>query len=762
VTRRARSSLRARVTTQVVLLAAGLLVLIGLLLFSQVKQALKDQLAKQGRSVARSIGLTSELALFSGRVQDAADAIDPFFRGDTDMVYVLLLDKEERPILSRIRRGHGYLVPAELVRIHRAMGKGPFEVHPHLREARSGILGFTQVVRVRRRAIEPEPIYEEEPAFPPDGGVPSPAEDSADGGTGARAQAPSPTLPERTRRAAEAEEHALRGEQGASSPGEEVGRVLVGLSLASVTERLWTLARVGLGVILGGLAVLLLGLFGASHRMFRRIERMVQLADHVSRGDLSQKIEVDSDDELGRLGEALNRISTHLGQMLARIQELVGHLMRALSTLSDTATEVVSGARLQAEAVDRTLAGMDVVSENLEGVASDVAALAEAAREGSTVIEQMTVLNQEVLGHVVAMTRSMDETTASIEQMAQSIREVAQSVEDQSTEAARTSRSLVDMDFANREVQATAAESAALTETVRHDAELGAEAIDRLRRGIRELETQSAEIVRTMQSLDQKIRSVGTILGLIDEIAEQVNLLSLNAGIIAAQAGEHGKAFALVAEEIKDLAERTSASTREIRELVKSIQNESQETAHAIARAARNVEAGARLSSQAEAALAKIVESAGRGAALAAAIARATEDQARGSEVVTTAGRRIAEEVSHVAAVTAEQARQSELIARSAQRMREITQSVDRSGNAEAKAAEEVSRTLERVARMVESLRAAQRSQARSADEVRGAIENIRRVAERHLAVMATLERATGTLSAQAEALQKEIERFRL
>jgi methyl-accepting chemotaxis protein len=758
------------VATQVVLLAAGLLVLVGVLLFYQVKYALEDQLAKQGRSVARSIGLTSELALFSGRVQDAAEAIDPFFRGDTDIVYVLLLDKEERAILSRIRRGHGYLVPAELVRIHRAMGAGPIEIHPHLRETRSGILGFTQVVRVRRRALEPEPIYEEEtgpPSAPaPDGGLPSDggAGDSPDDGGGAAALAPtrSPAIPERARRAAEAEERALGIEPATPNPGEEVGRVLLGLSQEPVTARLWTVAKVGIGVALAGLAVLLLGLFGASRRIFRRIERMVQLADHVSRGDLSHKVEVDSDDELGRLGEALNRISTNLGQMLARIQEVAGHLVRALGTLSETATEVVSGARVQAEAVDRTLAGMDAVSENLRAVANDVGVLSEAARQSSSAIEQMTTLNQEVLQHVVAMTRSMDETTASIEQMAQSIREVARSVEDQSTEAARTSRSMVDMDFANREVQATAAESAALSETVRHDAELGAEGVDRLRRGIQKLEQQSEEIVRTMQGLDLKIRSVGIILNLIDEIAEQVNLLSLNAAIIAAQAGEHGKAFAVVADEIKDLADRTSASTREISELVKSIQNESQKTAYAIAQAARNVEGGARLSSQAEATLGKIVESASRGAALATAIARATEDQARGSEVVTTAGRRIAEEVSHVAAVTAEQARSSELITRSAQRMREITQSVDRSCNAEAQAADEVSRALERIAKMVDSLHGAQRTQARSADEVRGAIENIRRVAERHLEAMATLERATGTLSAQAEALQKEIERFRL
>src|SRR5205823_1175174 len=122
--RRTRSSLRTKAAVRVALLAATVIFAMGGVFFAQVKDALEEQLAKRGRALSKSIGLTSELALFSGRTQDAAEAIDPFFRGDTEIVYVLLLDKDERPILSRIRRGYKELSPSELVRIHRAMGAG--------------------------------------------------------------------------------------------------------------------------------------------------------------------------------------------------------------------------------------------------------------------------------------------------------------------------------------------------------------------------------------------------------------------------------------------------------------------------------------------------------------------------------------------------------------------------------------------------------------------------------------------------------------
>jgi methyl-accepting chemotaxis protein len=217
--------------------------------------------------------------------------------------------------------------------------------------------------------------------------------------------------------------------------------------------------------------------------------------------------------------------------------------------------------------------------------------------------------------------------------------------------------------------------------------------------------------VSVISSLGSRIEAIGQIVNVIDDVAEQTNLLALNAAIIAAQAGEQGKGFAVVADEIKDLAERAGASTREITDLIKTVQAESKNAIAAVERGAHNVDRGVEVSNEAERALKKILESSQKSTNMVRAIARATVEQAKGSKQVTDAIGRIAETVQQIAAATSEQARGSELIMKSAEKMRIITQHVERSSQEQARGGRQISSAIENISNMVTQLNTSHRAQ---------------------------------------------------
>jgi methyl-accepting chemotaxis protein len=330
----------------------------------------------------------------------------------------------------------------------------------------------------------------------------------------------------------------------------------------------------------------------------------------------------------------------------------------------------------------------------------------------------MTATNDEVAENVGELAGSVRETVSSIEEMAYSIKEVAKNVDALSLTAEETSSSMNEMDVSIDQVQSNANETARLSEEVALDAEKGAEAILKTISEIYRIKESSQEAVAVISSLGSRIEAIGQIVNVIDDVAEQTNLLALNAAIIAAQAGEQGKGFAVVADEIKDLAERAGASTREITDLIKTVQSESKNAIAAVERGAHNVDRGVEVSNEAERALKKILESSQKSTNMVRAIARATVEQAKGSKQVTDAIGRIAETVQQIAAATAEQARGSELIMKSAEKMRIITQHVERSSQEQARGGRQISGAIENISNMVNQLNSSHKAHANGTQQL--------------------------------------------
>jgi methyl-accepting chemotaxis protein len=462
---------------------------------------------------------------------------------------------------------------------------------------------------------------------------------------------------------------------------------------------------------------------GVSHELGRVYDELSRVAEAIGSAQRER-------DEVERLRQRASSDEAKLRDLKAELDaraampQFTDALREARRLIVEGIDALGEGAAAQAELGTQASQYLTTMTAALKEINEHIEVLAARAEESSASIQGMTQTTDQVAENMGELGVSVRESVASIEEMTFSIKEVAKNVDALSLTAEETSASMNQMDVSIDQVQSNANETARLSEEVTRDAEHGAESILKTIGEIYRIKESSQEAVAVISNLGSRIDAIGQILNVIDEVAEQTNLLALNAAIIAAQAGEHGKGFAVVAEQIKDLAERSGASTKEIADLIKTIQSESRNAIQAVERGAQNVDRGVQVSNEAERALKKILESSEKSTDMVRAIARATVEQAKGSKQVTDSIGRIAETVQQIAAATAEQARGSELIMTTGERMRGISQQVERSSQEQARGGRQVSQAIESIRAMAERLTTMHQEKGREA-------QNALRVTER-------------------------------
>jgi methyl-accepting chemotaxis protein len=441
-------------------------------------------------------------------------------------------------------------------------------------------------------------------------------------------------------------------------------------------------------------------------------------------------------DELGDLAVAYAKSEADREARSKDTEASVKSLYEATDRLKRGVAEQTRAAAETAEILSRLTNALGDMSSKVEDAA-------KGAKESTGALEGIVHRSEEATENLGELSDSVRATVASIEEMTYSIKEVAKNADALSLTAEETSASMNEMDGSIDQVRSNANETARLSEDVALDADKGAEAILKTIGEIYRIKESSQEAVSVIANLGSRIDAIGQIVNVIDDVAEQTNLLALNAAIIAAQAGEQGKGFAVVADEIKELAQRAGASTREITDLIKTVQAESKNAISAVERGAYNVDRGVEVSNEAERALKKILESTQKSTSMVRAIAHATVLQAKGSRQVTDAIGRIAETVQQIAAATAQQARGAEHIMKGAERMRVITQDVERSATDQSENERRVATVIRGIAGTLEQMSSVHRAQTESVRRLVASVEAIENRARADAAVLGDLERAS-------------------
>lgn len=252
---------------------------------------------------------------------------------------------------------------------------------------------------------------------------------------------------------------------------------------------------------------------------------------------------------------------------------------------------------------------------------------------------------EELRGLVGRVTKTAEQVTSASNQAQNISTQLLVASQKQSREIQETGQAVLEMAVQITDVSKSANESAEVARQSVSAAEQGARAVEDAIKGMNEIREQIQETSKRIKRLGESSQEIGEITELISDITEQTNVLALNAAIQAASAGEAGRGFSVVAEEVQRLAERSGEATKQIGALVRTIQTDTHDAVAAMEKSTQGVVEGAKLSDAAGAALSDIRRVSNRLAELIQSISSATEQQA-------TSANGVAQNIQNILTVT--------------------------------------------------------------------------------------------------------------
>lgn len=428
-----------------------------------------------------------------------------------------------------------------------------------------------------------------------------------------------------------------------------------------------------LGSLAGWALAFVLSLFIAK-KISAQVVSLADNAEVIASGDLTVNIDINQKDEVGRLAASIRKMASNLSS-------LVGNILGTSENMTISSKELAASAQ--------------EVGKATEQVSLAITQVAQGASEQSRNASE-------------AVTR-VEHTASAMQQIAEGAQGNAKTVADTSEIMGQTTEALVKVGESSEAVTVAAENS---SQAAKH----GSEIVERTVEGMDRIKETSMLSAERIEHLGKNSQQIGEIIKVIDDIADQTNLLALNAAIEAARAGEHGKGFAVVADEVRKLAERSAKATKEIADLIITIQKGTQEAVTAMKEDTIQVEEGSKLAQEAGVALNKILSATNEVANQIKYVTQTAVELKVGAEKVASA-------MGEIAAVAQENTASSEQVAADGQQVVQVIDNIAAIAQQTAASSQEVSASAEEQTASIEQMTAASEELAGMAESLEGLVK---------------------------------------
>jgi len=440
---------------------------------------------------------------------------------------------------------------------------------------------------------------------------------------------------------AEAENRKLVDERAASDAKAATATVVISF--------LGTLIALGLGSVIA---------YRTARSITQPLVNLMNVASGIGNtGDLEHNIDLSRNDEIGELARTFHKMVTYLKEMAGVSESIAG---------GDLSVDV------KPRSSHDTLG--NAFSRMIEGLAGLVRSVRDASSQVASASSQVASASDDAAKIGLQASSAIDEVTSTMHEMSVNVQNMVKSTQVQASSVSETSASIDQMVASIQRVADTAKVLLDISNRSREEVHNGIGTMEKATDGLNRINTTITSSGEIIGALGQRADDIGKIIEVIDDLAEQTNLLALNAAIEAARAGEHGLGFAVVADEVRKLAEKSAQSTKEISELIQSIQKEARKAVENMDRSTSIVNEGLELGGELNSALRKISNVVTEVYKFAQEIGAATNEQSHGSSQIARATTRLNEITHEINSAVEEQASGAQAVVKAMERMRELVQ----------------------------------------------------------------------------------------